>query len=168
MKINPRMVASVLCGGALAYGWLMRPATAQTPDSPPPQSVSQLSDGWIAPQAPLPNGLLPADTVLPGGHHSLLERWTKQFGLSMEQELWIEPQLHAEESLTKPVLGYRALSADERKQILLIIKLAARRQIRTLLTPAQQKLMDAEIDSTQETGGSKSGAGKKHAPPASD
>jgi hypothetical protein len=117
-----------------------------------PAAAAADAPAWVPPSAPLPNGLLPADTAIPPGHHRLLERWTAQFGLSLEQELWIEPQLHAEESLTKPVLGYKALTADEQKQILLIIKLAARRQIRTLLTPAQQVKMDAEIDTTKAGG----------------
>jgi hypothetical protein len=117
-----------------------------------PATTPSAAAGWVPPAAPLPNGLLPPDTAVPPGHHRLLERWTAQFGLSLEQELWIEPQLHAEESLTKPVLGYKALTADEQKQILQIIKLAARRQIRTLLTPGQQVKMDAEIDSTKAAG----------------
>ena len=119
-------------------------AQADAPAGPP-----TVTPAWVPPSTPLPNGLLPPDAAVPPGHHRLLERWTAQFGLSLEQQLWIEPQLHAEESLTKPVLGYKALTAEEQKQILLIIKLAARRQIRTLLTPEQQVKMDAEIDSTK-------------------
>jgi hypothetical protein len=133
-----------LAGLLAAWPALVPVLQAQAPAAAP-SSVA----AWVPPAAPLPNGLLPPDTELPPGHHRLLERWTAQFGLSLQQELWIEPQLHAEESLTKPVLGYKALTADEQKQILLIIKLAARRQIRTLLTPDQQVKMDAEIDSTK-------------------
>lgn len=101
------------------------------------------------PEAAAAAGLLPPDQVIVGKKHSLLDRWTKAFGLTEEQRRWIEPQLHAEESLTKPVLGYKALSDDDRHQILLIIKVAARKQIRMLLTPSQQKLMDAEIAETK-------------------
>ena len=101
------------------------------------------------PEAAAAAGLLPPDKEIVGKKHSLLDRWTKAFGLTEEQRLWIEPQLHAEEGLTKPVLAYKALNNDERKKILLIIKLAARRQIRTLLTPGQQVLMDKEIESTK-------------------
>lgn len=104
------------------------------------------------PAAAAAAGLLPPDKVIVGKKHALLDRWTRAFGLTEEQRLWIEPQLHAEEALTKPVLGYKALSDDDRQQILLIIKIAARKQIRILLTPSQQKLMDADIAQTKENG----------------
>jgi hypothetical protein len=101
------------------------------------------------PEAAAAAGLLPPDKAMDGKKHALLDRWTKAWGLTEEQRLWIEPQLHAEEGLSKPVLNYKALNQDERRQILQIMKLAARRQIRTLLTPEQQKLMDQEIESTK-------------------
>lgn len=132
-------------------------------DDQTPAPATPSTEAWTPPANPSAYGLLPPDPVLPGGHHKLLERWTKMFSLSPEQQLWIEPQLHAEEALTKPVLGYKALSTDERSQILLIIKLAARRQISVLLTPEQQKLMDKEIESTKEASSSKSGDSKKAA-----
>jgi len=130
-------------------------------DQTPATTAAPATEAWTPPADPAAYGLLPADPVLPGGHHKLLERWTKAFGLSPEQQRWIEPQLHAEEALTKPVLGYKALNEDERKQILLTIKLAARRQIRVLLTPEQQKLMDQEIESTKATDSGKSKDSKK-------
>jgi hypothetical protein len=94
-------------------------------------------------------GLLPPDAVLPPGHHNVLEGMAAKFGLTPEQELWIEPQLHAEESVTKPILHYKALGSQDQQRILLIIKVAARLQIRTLLTPSQQLLMDKEIESVK-------------------
>jgi hypothetical protein len=117
------------------------------------EHLSPLPAGEIfvppTPEAAAAAGLLPPDKVIVGSHHRLLDRWTKAFGLTEEQRLWIEPQLHAEESLTKPVLGYKALNKEERRRILEIIKLAARRQVRILLTPGQQKLMDKEIAATE-------------------
>lgn len=102
---------------------------------------------------------------LPPGRHSLLERFTEQFGLTCEQQLRIEPLLHAEESVSKPLLAFAAFSPEEQQAVMLRIKLAARRQVRTLLTPDQQKKMDAEIESVGR-GGRKGGAGK--APPKVD
>jgi hypothetical protein len=115
------------------------------------QAAAGASDTFVPPTADAASaaGLLPPDKEMRPGHHKLLDRWTRAWGLTDEQRLWIEPQLHAEESLTKPVLGYKALNEEERKQILGIIKIAARRQIRILLTPRQQKLMDEEIASTE-------------------
>jgi len=108
----------------------------------------------------------PACAGLPPGKHSLLERFTADFGLTCEQQLKIEPLLHAEESVSKPLLAFAAFSAEERQGVMLQIKLAARRQIRTLLTPDQQKKMDGEIESVAKSG-SKKGAAKK-APPKVD
>ncbi len=124
------------------------PRCAAQTDHPAPAPAG---DTFIPPtrDAAATAGLLPPDQVIVGAHHRLLDRWTKSFGLTEEQRLWIEPQLHAEESLTKPVLGYKALNKEERGQILMIIKLAARRQIRMLLIPRQQKLLDQEIAATE-------------------
>jgi hypothetical protein len=97
---------------------------------------------------------------LPPGKHSLLERMTAEFGLTCEQELKIEPLLHDEESVTKPLLKFSSLSPEERGEIMLTIKLAARRQVRTVLTPEQQKGMDKEVESVSKGGG---GGGKKGA-----
>jgi hypothetical protein len=98
---------------------------------------------------------------LPPGKHSLLERFTTDFGLTCEQQLKVEPLLHAEESVSKPLLAFGAFTSDEQQAVMLKIKLAARRQVRALLTTDQQKKMDTEIESTAR-GGSK--GGKKGAP----
>lgn len=98
---------------------------------------------------------------LPPGRHSLLERLTGQLNLTCEQQLKIEPLLHDEESVTKPLLKFTSLSADDRQAIMTTIKLAARRQVRTLLTPEQQKGMDSEVDSASKGGGKKKGDVKK-------
>jgi len=95
---------------------------------------------------------------LPPGKHALLERLTAQLTLTCEQQLKIEPLLHDEESVTKPLLKFTSLSADDQQAIMTTIKLAARRQVRTLLTPDQQKGMDSEVDSVA---GGKKGGGKK-------
>jgi hypothetical protein len=102
---------------------------------------------------------------LPPGKHSLLERFTEQFTLTCEQQLKIEPLLHAEESVSKPLLAFAAFTPEEQAGVMLKVKVAARRQVRELLTPEQQKLMDGEIDSVRKAG--KKGAGKK-APPKVD
>jgi hypothetical protein len=102
---------------------------------------------------------------LPPGKHSLLERFTADFGLTCEQQLKVEPLLHDEESVSKPLLAFAAFTPDEQQAVMLKIKLAARRQVRALLTPEQQKKMDGEIENTAK-GGSKGGkkGAKKEAP----
>ncbi|HEV3200844.1 MAG TPA: hypothetical protein VGZ73_23235 [Bryobacteraceae bacterium] len=102
---------------------------------------------------------------LPPGKHSLLERFTADFGLTCEQQLKVEPMLHDEESVSKPLLAFAAFTPEEQQAVMLKIKLAARRQVRTLLTPDQQKKMDGEIETTAK-GGSKGGKKgvKKDAP----
>src|SRR5262249_41378784 len=74
-----------------------------------------------------------------------------------EQELKIEPLLHNEESVSKPLLRFEAFSPEEKKAVMQI-KLDARRQIRTLLTPDQQKI-DGEIESL--ASGKSGGGGQK-------
>jgi hypothetical protein len=113
----------------------------------------------------------PACEGLPPGKHSLLERMTAAFGLTCEQELKIEPLLHSEESVSKPLLRFAAFTPEEKQAMMLKIKVSARRQIRPLLTPDQQKKMDAEIEAVTKgtsdalqgdrKGGSKNGGGKK-------
>jgi hypothetical protein len=102
---------------------------------------------------------------LPPGKHSNLERMAANFGLTCEQQLKIEPLLHDEESVTKPLLRCTFLSADDQQGIMLKIKLVARRQIRTQLTPDQQKLMDQEIEQVARAGKKpgKGGGAKKDA-----
>src|SRR5438067_1327154 len=83
---------------------------------------------------------------LPPGKHSLLERFTEAFGLTCEQQLE-----------SKPLLAFAAFSPEEQRAVMLKIKLAARRQVKTLLTPDQQKKMDEEIASVAATGTKSSG-----------
>ena len=101
---------------------------------------------------------------LPPGKHSLLERFAAEFSLTCEQQLKIEPLLHAEESVSKPLLAFTAFSADEKQAVMQQLKLAARRQIRGLLNPEQQKLMDGEIESVKRSGAKKGGGKKAPAP----
>ena len=101
----------------------------------------------------------PACAGLPPGKHVNLERMTALFGLTCEQELKIEPLLHNEESVSKPLLRFAAFTSEEKQAVMLKIKVAARRQIRTLLTPDQQKKMDEEIENIAKSGG-KTGGGK--------
>jgi hypothetical protein len=98
----------------------------------------------------------PACPGLPPGRHALLERMTAQFGLTCEQELKIEPLLHDEESVTKPLLKFTSFTRDQQQEVMLTIKLAARRQVRQYLTAEQQKGMDAEVESVSK-GGKKKG-----------
>jgi hypothetical protein len=93
------------------------------------------------------------------GHHALLEKMTDAFGLTCKQEQVIEPMLHDEESVTKPLLSYAAFTPEERRGMMLKIKLAARTQIRPFLTPDQQKKSDEEAAATAEAsaGGGKGG-----------
>ena len=100
----------------------------------------------------------PACAGLPPGRHALLERLTAQLHLTCAQELKIEPLLHDEESVTKPLLKFTSLTPDEQQSMMTTIKLAARRQVRTQLTPEQQKGMDEEVDSVTKGGGKKKAA----------
>jgi len=105
------------------------------------------------------------------GHHALLERMTAAFVLTCKQELQLEPLLHDEESVSKPLLAFQAFSPEEKKAVMLQVKVAARRQIRPLLMPDQQKKMDAEIDTVSKGGtglqasGGKGGKAKKEEAP---
>jgi hypothetical protein len=101
------------------------------------------------------------------GHHALLEKMTDAFGLTCKQEDIIEPLLHDEESVTKPLLSFQAFTPDERQSVMLKIKLAARVQIRPYLTPDQQTKSDAEAAATaaSSAGGGKGG---KAAPKAAE
>ena len=125
---------------------LCAPAVGQTSGE-----ASQTSSAAIA----------PACAGLPPGKHVNLERMTALFGLTCEQELKIEPLLHNEESVSKPLLRFAAFTPEEKQAVMLKIKLAARRQIRTLLTPDQQKKMDEEIENVAKSGGKSGGGGKK-------
>jgi Spy/CpxP family protein refolding chaperone len=110
---------------------------------------------------------------LPPGNHRLLETMTKNFGLTYDQQLEIEPILHDEESVSKPILGFAAFTPEEKQAMLLTIKHAARRQIRPLLTPEQQQELDKEdaglaARGAKKGGGKKSGAPKKPAPASTE
>jgi hypothetical protein len=109
-----------------------------------------------APVAPTP-----AQCGIPG-HHALLERMSAAFELACDQELKLEPLLHDEESVSKPLLRFQAFTPEEKKAVMLQVKLAARRQIRPLLAPAQQAKMDQEIETVSKGGeGLQSGNGKQ-------
>ncbi len=139
------------------------PQTAQAAPSTPQPAPAASSD--------VPQSAPGACEGLPPGKHSLLERMTAAFGLTCEQELKIEPLLHSEESVSKPLLRFAAFTPEEKQAMMLKIKVSARRQIRPLLTPDQQKKMDAEIEAVTKgssdalqgdrKGGSKNGGGKK-------
>jgi len=101
------------------------------------------------------------------GKHMLLEKMTAAFNLTCKQEDVIEPMLHDEESVTKPLLAFSAFTPDERQGVMIKIKLAARVQIRPYLTPDQQKLSDAEAAATAQSsaGGGKGGKTSKPTDP---
>jgi hypothetical protein len=86
---------------------------------------------------------------------------TDQFGLTCEQELKIEPLLHDEESVTKPLLKFSSFTREEQQAVMLTIKLAARRQVRAYLAPEQQKGMDAEVESVSKGGNKKKADARK-------
>lgn len=103
----------------------------------------------------------PAQCGIPG-HHALLERMTTAFTLTCAQELKLEPLLHDEESVSKPLINFGAFTPEEKKDVMLQVKVAARKQIRPLLTPEQQTKMDQEIDTVSKGGeGLHKGGGKK-------
>jgi hypothetical protein len=139
------------------------PQTAQAAPSAPQPAPAASSEA--------PQSAPAACEGLPGGKHALLERMAAAFGLTCDQEVKIEPLLHSEESVSKPLLRFAAFSPEEKQAMMLKIKVAARRQIRPLLTPDQQKKMDAEIEAVSKgssdalqgdkKGGSKKGGGKK-------
>ncbi len=139
------------------------PQTTQAaPSAPQPAPASSTDASQPAPAA---------CEGLPAGKHALLERMAAAFALTCDQEVKIEPLLHSEESVSKPLLRFAAFSPEEKQAMMLKIKVAARRQIRPLLTPDQQKKMDAEIEavskgssdalSGEKKGGGKKGGGKK-------
>ena len=99
------------------------------------------------------------------GNHALLEKMAASFDLTCAQEDKIEPLLHDEESVSKPLLAFDAFSAEEKQAMMLKVKLAARAQIRPLLTPEQQKKSDAEAASVAAAGAEPKKGGKKGATP---
>jgi Spy/CpxP family protein refolding chaperone len=111
----------------------------------------------------------PAQCGIPG-HHALLERMTEAFMLTCDQELKLEPLLHDEESVSKPLINFAAFTPDEKKAVMQEVKVAARKQILPLLTPDQQVKMNQEIETVSNGGeglqkgnGTRSGGGKKKA-----
>jgi len=86
---------------------------------------------------------------LPPGKHANLERMTAGMNLTCEQQLRIEPLLHDEESVSKPLLRFTSFSSEERGEFMNKIKIAARRQIREQLQPEQQTWMDRDIESVR-------------------
>lgn len=120
--------------------------------------------------APAPTPSHKKLTEIPPGNHKLLETMTTQYGLTHDQQLEIEPLLHDEESVTKPILGFAPLTVDERNAMMLTVKMAARRQIRPVLNAEQQAKFDEDVKGAMradskagKTGGGKKG-GKKKAP----
>ena len=95
---------------------------------------------------------------LPPGKHANLERMTAGMNLTCEQQLRIEPLLHDEESVSKPLLKFTSFSSDERGEFMNKVKIAARRQIREQVRPDQQQWMDRDIESVKSSG-KKSGGG---------
>lgn len=95
----------------------------------------------------------------PAGNHALLERMTAAFGLSCEQKFQLEPYLHDEESVSKPLLAFGAFTPEEKTAFMLKIKIAARNQIKPMLTPDQQKKMDDDIESVSKGGNGVKGDG---------
>ena len=99
------------------------------------------------------------------GKHLLLQKMTDDYGLTCAQEDKIEPLLHDEESVSKPLLAYDAFTPEEKQAVMLKVKLAARAQIRPLLTPDQQKKSDEEAASVAASGAAPKKGGKKGATP---
>ncbi len=116
-------------------------AAAHLQSAEPGQDAPQ-----TAPTAPTPSscGL--------SGHHALLERMAAAFNLSCDQILKIEPLLHDEESVSKPLIAFEAFTPDEKKAVMQQVKLAARKQILPYLTPEQQAKMQQEIDTVSKGG----------------
>jgi Spy/CpxP family protein refolding chaperone len=104
-----------------------------------------------AQDAPASNAPTPAECGIPG-HHALLERMTEAFSLTCDQEKKIEPLLHDEESVSKPLIAFAAFTPDEKKDVMQQVKLAARKQILPLLTAEQQAKMNQEIDTVSKGG----------------
>jgi hypothetical protein len=118
-----------------------RPATAQDASPAAPQTAPQATSG-----APTP-----ASCGL-SGHHALLERMAAAFSLTCDQILKIEPLLHEEESVSKPLEAFAAFTPDEKKAVMQELKVAARKRILVELTPGQQVKMDQEIDTVSKGG----------------
>jgi len=68
--------------------------------------------------------------------------------------------------VSKPLLAFTAFSSEEQRAVMTKIKLVARRQIKSMPAPDQQKEMDQEIASVaaSATKGDKKGTPKKEPP----
>ena len=99
------------------------------------------------------------------GNHALLEKMAADLTLTCPQEDKIEPMLHDEESVSKPLLGYVAFTQEEKDAMMLKVKLAARVEIRPILTPDQQKKSDAEAAALAATADQPKKGGKKDGKP---
>jgi hypothetical protein len=148
--MNPRlspttMTALALAGIVMSTSLLAQTPAEATPAASPATSTSQRIGNPNCPEIV--------------GKHMLLEKMTDAFGLTCKQEDIIEPLLHDEESVTKPLLAFQAFTPEERQAVMLKIKLAARMQIRPYLTPEQQVKSDAEAAATAaaSAGGRKGG-----------
>jgi hypothetical protein len=95
------------------------------------------------------------------GKHLLLERMTDDYDLTCDQQVKIEPVLHNEESVSKPLLAYTAFTPEEKQAMMLKVKLAARTQVRPLLTLEQQKKSDADVAVLTASGDKAKKGGKK-------
>ncbi len=82
----------------------------------------------------------------PKGSHPLLERMTAAFHLTCDQKFQIEPFLKDEHMITIPLINFGAFTPEEKTAFMGKVKIAARNQIKPLLTPEQQKLMDKDSE----------------------
>lgn len=144
---NHRVLLQPLVTLAFASVLLSAPLLAQTP------AAASAATPATTPKIDNPN----CPEIV--GKHALLEKMTADFGLTCKQEDIIEPLLHDEESVTKPLLAFEAFSPEERQTVMLKIKLAARAQVRPYLTLDQQVKSDAEAAATANSsaGGGKGG-----------
>ena len=146
---NTRTIAALAFAGLVVSTSLLAQAPAAAATTPASQKIENPNCPEIV------------------GHHALLEKMTDSFGLTCKQEDIIEPLLHDEESVTKPLLAFTAFTPDERQGVMLKIKLAARVQIRPYLTPDQQVKSDAEAAATANASAG-GGKGGKAAPKATE
>ena len=121
-------------------------------------------DAPAAPAADTPHASSPSCPEIVG-KHLLLEKMTADYGLTCAQEDKIEPLLHDEESVSKPLLAYTAFTPDEKLQMMLKVKLAARVQVRPYLTPDQQKKSDEEAAQVAASASQPRKGGKKGVTP---
>jgi len=143
--------------GTLALAGIVTPLMAQTAGAP--AATGAAAAPVTVPRIDNPN----CPEIV--GKHMLLEKMTDAFGLTCKQEDIIEPMLHDEESVTKPLLAFPAFTPEERQAVMIKIKLAARVQIRPNLTPEQQAKSDAEAAATaQSSAGGGKGGGKAPKP----